>query len=40
MDSRVADIMQKAEQEEEGYDLEALELEYGNLDVTKVAGEI
>ena len=40
MGSRVAIMMQKAELEEEGYDVDALELEYSNMDVTKVAGEL
>ena len=40
MGSRVAEIMERSEQEEEVTSLEDLELEYERLDATKAAGEL
>ena len=40
MHNEVAGIMAKVEVEEEGHKLEDLELEFGNLEVTKAAGEL
>ena len=40
MDSWVAEIMTKEEGKETNSTIEDLELEYGNLDVSKVAGEL
>ena len=40
MESRASEIMAKVETQENAHVLEDLELEYSNLDVTKVAGEL
>ena len=40
MEGKVAEILTKAEIEEERYKLEDLELEFTTLDVTKIAGEL
>ena len=40
MEGTVAEIMSKVEVEEDGHKLEELELEHGNLEVTKAAGKL